>query len=360
MQAPLGILQDDDTVIVQDQAEANRLYNKGFSGRPAPGGVLVLTLIEAAQLLEEKRLRVQDHKGENLDHGDLLVRGCQSDERFEIPLLAYRDIRGRGLVAKHANKRALDFLLYRRGEQPKKHEPGLLAGAFSERETITAEKLKVWLDDAVAEKTGLLATIVDEEGDVTHYRVAPVDLKGKRKPVEANERKPIATRFLVDRVVAWGDEAKDLHRQHFLGQKLPNGIQLSLVEAAALLDKNVIAIHIGNETATKEDPKAFDEAARAIQPDLSARLAAYRDLHERGMIVKTGFKFGTHFRLYDEHPDDSHAPWLVHVVDSDWEATWPELSRAIRLAHGVRKQFVLAVVDPTGQVHTVAFDRLRL
>lgn len=359
MQAPIGVLQDDHTVLIEDQADANRLYNKGFAGRPVPGGALVLSLVESAHLVEEKRLRVNDKTGQDLDHAALLVRGLAAEETFEIPLLGYRDLRGRGLVAKHANKRGLDFLVYPRGANPKKDPPEYLCGAFSERGPVTASRLKTWLDDAVAEQAKLLTSIVDEDGELTHYAVAPIALEGRAPKMDPNEDEPVAARFLVDRVTAWGPPAKDLHRKHFLGTKLPNGIQMSLVEAAFLLERGRITVTVGDAVATKENREAFLDAARRIQPDLDERLSVYRELADRGLYVKTGFKFGTHFRGYDEHPDDSHAPWLIHVVGPEWTSTWPEISRAIRLAHGVRKTFVLAVVTE-GTVHTVAWERVRL
>jgi tRNA-intron endonuclease len=58
------------------------------------------------------------------------------------------------------------------------------------------------------------------------------------------------------------------------------------------------------------------------------------------MIVKTGFKYGTHFRVYKGNPDNQHALYLVHAVNPDFEATWPEISRAVRLAHGVKKEML--------------------
>jgi tRNA-intron endonuclease len=64
------------------------------------------------------------------------------------------------------------------------------------------------------------------------------------------------------------------------------------------------------------------------------------------MVVKTGFKFGSHFRVYEEIPgkDSYHSRYLVHVLIDDREVRLPEISRAVRLAHGVRKEMVFAHV----------------
>jgi len=68
----------------------------------------------------------------------------------------------------------------------------------------------------------------------------------------------------------------------------------------------------------------------------------YRDLRSRGVVVKTGFKYGTHFRAYEGDPEKIHARYLVHSLPADYRGGWPEVSRAVRLAHGVKKHLVLA------------------
>ena len=51
-----------DVVVIKDQAEGSRLYNRGNYGYPMRGGGLELDLMEAAYLLESKRLEVVSHK----------------------------------------------------------------------------------------------------------------------------------------------------------------------------------------------------------------------------------------------------------------------------------------------------------
>ncbi|RLG36170.1 MAG: tRNA-intron lyase, partial [Candidatus Alkanophagales archaeon] len=65
---------------------------------------------------------------------------------------------------------------------------------------------------------------------------------------------------------------------------------------------------------------------------------------ERRLIVKTGFKFGSHFRVY-ERMEQPHSKYLVHVVPREHIFVKPELSRAVRLAQSVRKQMVFAYED---------------
>ncbi len=71
----------------------------------------------------------------------------------------------------------------------------------------------------------------------------------------------------------------------------------------------------------------------------------------KGLLVKTGFKYGSHFRAYEGDPSKQHARYLVHAVPEDYTAMWPEVSRAVRLAHGVKKEILLGrVTDEGGRV----------
>ncbi|MDP6364013.1 MAG: hypothetical protein QGH21_02935 [Candidatus Poseidoniia archaeon] len=55
-----------------------------------------------------------------------------------------------------------------------------------------------------------------------------------------------------------------------------------------------------------------------------------------GLQVASGMKFGTRYRVYRD--SESHAAWLLHLLrDGD---SWLDIVRAVRVAHGVRKQLV--------------------
>jgi tRNA-intron endonuclease len=87
------------------------------------------------------------------------------------------------------------------------------------------------------------------------------------------------------------------------------------------------------------------------------RLRAYEDLTARGVIPKTGFKYGSHFRAYEGDPEAHHAKYLVHVVPKGHRGAWPEISRAVRLAHGVKKQILFGEIGD--EVRYVKLERVR-
>lgn len=76
----------------------------------------------------------------------------------------------------------------------------------------------------------------------------------------------------------------------------------------------------------------------------------YEDWRKRGYVVKTGFKFGTHFRIYfpGASPIRSEDEWMhskhvIHVFPRRHKLIISEWARAIRVAHSVKKTFILAI-----------------
>lgn len=83
--------------------------------------------------------------------------------------------------------------------------------------------------------------------------------------------------------------------------------------------------------------------------EFGALYDVYEDWRLNGFILKTGFKFGTHFRVY--FPGASpvkekgwvHSQHVLHFFGRKTKMLISEWARAIRVAHSVRKTFVLAI-----------------
>ena len=77
----------------------------------------------------------------------------------------------------------------------------------------------------------------------------------------------------------------------------------------------------------------------------------YEDWRLRGYVVKTGFKFGAHFRIY--FPGASpvredkwiHSKHVLHVFPKDQKMLISEWARAVRVAHSVKKTFLLSIPE---------------
>jgi tRNA-intron endonuclease len=186
----------------------------------------------------------------------------------------------------------------------------------------------------IAEKASkfekLVLAIVDEEGEITYYQAYEPELKGEQK----EDMLGVKGYLLEDRVIT---EERGIYERFFYGSKKRSFVTLSLVEALYLVEKGFMSLNgLGFEELL--------ERARELEEDFERKYEVYRDLKERGFVVKTGFKFGSHFRIYRkvESVDDlPHSEYLVSVVD-ERKIKLSEVARAVRLAHSVRKKMIFA------------------
>jgi len=342
-----------DRVVVEDAPEASALYNRGYFGTPRSGGGLELDLLEAVYLVEAERLEVR-RGGRAVSARDLFRAAGTAVPSFEILYLVYRDLRQRGYIVE-SRSGSVDFQVYPRGGAPKKTPSKYWVRALSERAVFDLAELLERAEEAAAVRKTLLLGLVDEESDLTYYNVREALPTGHRPIGTPNER--VVVHFLGDRAVVIDEaQGRALHEAGFFGKMIGRRLQLSLLETAFLLKGGFAEVRnadtdrpIGLARLTKE--------AKEIQPDFDLRLRAYEDLTGRGVISKTGFKYGSHFRAYEGDPETHHAKYLVHVVPKGHRGAWPEISRAVRLAHGVKKQILFGEVGDG--VRYVKLERVR-
>lgn len=162
----------------------------------------------------------------------------------------------------------------------------------------------------------------------------------------------------IDKVVIRDMGQAERLVQKGFGTRKDSCLELSLLEALFLVDRGTLEVDSNDRAVSWEEliGKGVEEG------DLNRRFGVYKDLRERGYVVKTGFKFGAHFRVYDrgDYPKGEHSKLLVHVVPEDEVMSFPEVSRAVRLAQGVKKQLYFAVVDTEGDITYYLVDRIIL
>ncbi|MCL5008653.1 MAG: tRNA-intron lyase [Candidatus Marsarchaeota archaeon] len=120
--------------------------------------------------------------------------------------------------------------------------------------------------------------------------------------------------------------------------------KLDIYETLYLLDKNILKI--------KNASRAEIIKSGALQhKDFLKLYYVYADWRDKGYIIKTGFKFGTNFRVYFPGATPmkngsgawTHSKHVIHVFPKESKLLISEWARAIRVAHSVRKTFILAV-----------------
>ncbi len=348
-----GILVGD-YVEVREQSEGSRLYGKGNYGYPRSGGGVDLDLVEAVFLVETSRLKVNRPDGTPVEYPELFRHAAKMLTGFDTKYMVYRDLRGRGLIVKFESGN-FDISVFPGGKNMSNSRPEFMVRAVSERDAVDIAKLIAEARELSIKNKKLMYGVVDEEGDVTYYTLHLRDPAGKVYP-EPMAVKPTG-RLIRDRTFVFDrDESEALRDYGFYGKSMSEGLQLSLLETIHLVGKGrITAINQDDEQAT------FDEIVdmgETIQNEFRIRYLVYTDLRERGLVVKTGFKYGAHFRAYQSSPDDVHARFLVHAVTEDGLKMWPEVSRTVRLSGGVKKEILFGLVRKN-QIDYIEFKWFR-
>jgi len=335
----------NDKIIVDKPKDVGRLYNKIHFGEPLSENKLELDLLEGVFLLEEDKIKIFRNKI-NVTFDELVKIAIQNISDFEIKYLVFKDLRNRGHAIKFCKEdKKINFY---------KIKNRSLIATFSERDYLDIDETKKLLKTIKKDNRELWFAIVDEEGDLTYYKVNLLDINGVNKECVYEKVKGV---LLKNRVVIFDKEiSKNLHEKEFYGKPFGKGLQLSLVEAFYLFEKGFVDIQ--TESGKKISKEKLEQTILKLQPDFKSRLVVFKDLKKKGLIVKTGFKFGAHFRVYTSKPDDAHAEYLIHVIEKGFKSIWAEVSRAVRLAHSVNKEIVFARVDKD-KIDFINFGRLR-
>ena len=149
------------------------------------------------------------------------------------------------------------------------------------------------------------------------------------------------------------ENPEQIYEQGYYGKVIDNRLELAFVEALLLLKRGRIRVlRDGQPMQFKE----LYEIGCSVDKRLPERYRIYEDLRERGLLVRTGFKFGCDFRVYErgvqlkKGPKSAkeHTKWIAFSVPEDFTMSFQELSRSVRLAHNIRARMLWAVVDNEG------------
>jgi len=137
-------------------------------------------------------------------------------------------------------------------------------------------------------------------------------------------------------------KAISLNEKSFFGKIEDNFLELSLIEACYLMEKGRLNIY---ENDKKCDFTYIIDLIR--KKNSYGKYIVYRDLKDRGYIIRTGFKYGAEFRLYDRgnKPGDGHSEFLVKIFFGNDNIPAMDFASYIRVSHGVNKNLLLAIVD---------------
>jgi tRNA-intron endonuclease len=144
-------------------------------------------------------------------------------------------------------------------------------------------------------------------------------------------------------------EAYALYKKSLFGEEKSGKIQYSLSEVLFLVEKGKMEVYSRNKNILLKD--LLNKFGR-IDKKIQIKYPVFKDLREKGYIVKTALKFGAEFRVYDKghKPGSQHAKWIVFTDYEPNKMTWHEFSAKNRVAHSTKKNLLIAIVDEEGDI----------
>jgi|SRR3989344_2524396 len=167
----------------------------------------------------------------------------------------------------------------------------------------------------------------------------------------------IQSHLVGNNVTSNDSNAHSLFEKSSFGEKSGEKIIYSLPEVLYLIEKGKIEIYSGKSKKLNE--KEISSKFSKLDKRFSTKYSVFKDLREKGYIVKTALKFGADFRVYDKGSkvnkkihgkEHEHAKWICFVDHESGKLTWHEFSAKNRVAHSTKKNLLLAIVDEENSV----------
>jgi len=167
-------------------------------------------------------------------------------------------------------------------------------------------------------------------------KIQPKEKKDKRIVVQAV--------FSGESIYSNKKEAFALYSQSRFGEQKEGKIFYSYPEALYLLEKGKLEIKQSGKKVT------FDKLLAELKKEdsrIETKYVVFRDMRDRGYVVKTALKFGAEFRIYDKgkQPGEVHARWILYPVKEHDTTTWQDFSAKNRVAHSTKKNLLIGIVD---------------
>ncbi len=298
-----AICQDLVFTILQNRGPSF-LLNKYKLGR-IQGGVLILNSFECLYLVLKGKIAAENKLYNRLDR--LLEKFGILDQFLDI-FIVYNILKNRGFYVKMEE----NSLFYRRTPRVDYRGP---VRVIRESETIEFSEM--------IKNGSCVYAALDDDNDVTIFISELWDERGNN--ITGFERQPEVTRLNSSYAVN-SQDVPEWFGTAFGEMKLLNRLEAGFI--------------------------AWKEPLHQVEDEVQA---VFNDLVDRHFIVKTGFKYGANFRIYAMTIEE-HADYLVHFVER--KEQWYKISRAVRVAQGVRKEMVFSGIYGSGPAY-VKLRRVR-
>lgn len=182
----------------------------------------------------------------------------------------------------------------------------------------------------------------------------------EERPAEKVEKKPSPATLHDGRVTLEDTEDAKLLLQRGYGEKEKTRIELSPFEVLYLLSEGWLEVSekgAASKLTFQELLTRFTER----EPRVWSQYLIYRDLRERGYVVKGGFGLGVDFRVYERGTyGKSAAKYLVYGIFEGEPAPLNDVINALSTAQNAKKELILGVIERRGEIVYYSLSRFTL
>lgn len=151
-------------------------------------------------------------------------------------------------------------------------------------------------------------------------------------------------------------EAMNLCSESYFGELKEGKVIYSVYEAFYLLEKKKAEL-------VKDNKKIrFEQLLHSIKDRrMKASYTAFKDLRDKGYVLKEGLKFGVDFRVYEKDAyRKDHAKYLLYILSEKEKLDLRNFSARSRVAHSTNKKLLMAIVDSEEDVTYFEIDWKKL
>jgi len=134
------------------------------------------------------------------------------------------------------------------------------------------------------------------------------------------------------------------------GEKVKDRVEFSPYEVLYLLSEGWLEVYRGRPRKKVTFEELLNEYMQADK-SLWSKYLVYRDLRERGYVVKLGFGKGANFRVYIRGAYGKEAArFLVHSILEGEPIPVNKLVYALKSARSLKKEAILGVIERRGEI----------
>ena len=292
-------MEERDGSVIVTEAHWQRLWEKSAIGQRIQGGGL--------RLQPEEVIYSHVHRHQTLPYDKWISDQILKDDTLLNRYIILESLRVPGNLIVILNHDGINWdysdnswaLRWHKEKHPDKDEPTSEIRWHPALESIDTIELYSWCKSVTQRERIPEILVIDDEGSVVTYEISIANPTGN---IDMSD---------LDNI----------------------GVNTNFTKRYSDVEKDLISGHINNELTTVLD-----------------------DLHHRGLYIRSGFKYGTRWRAYEDEITSSHAPWLIDSLQDSPE-NWTAACLNARLAAGVNKRYIVAVLSEKGDIKYLEYRR---